>query len=83
MQCQLLGLGQHAKVVLLHSRPEGDNIVALTTTTEVTTQCTHCLVRVACAYFRLECGAMQLLSFASMRSDLLICVCKFLISLLY
>ena len=35
VQCQLLGLGQEARVVLLHSRPEGDEFVELARPSQV------------------------------------------------
>lgn len=35
MQCQLAGAGRPARVVLLHSRPEGDDFLALVTSSQV------------------------------------------------
>ena len=35
VQCQLLGLGKPARVVLLHSRPEGDQFVGLARPSQV------------------------------------------------
>lgn len=35
VQCQLLGLGQPARVVLLHSRPEGDHFLGLARPSQV------------------------------------------------
>ena len=43
VQCQLAGLGQQARAMLLHSRPEEDDFLALARPSQVIALASHCI----------------------------------------